>query len=104
LAAAIFSARRDPRWFTVKSVEQGITHLLVVASDEPYLLGKVRSTFGDLATVRVVRDRRRSERRTMQAEPPGQERRVGERRSFDVGAQLSRFGWVLIPIRQSVSV
>ena len=87
-----------------ESVEQGITHLLVVASDEPYLLGKIRSTFGDLATVRVVRDRRRGERRTMRAQPPGEERRVGERRSFDAGTQLSRFGWVLIPLRQPVSV
>jgi hypothetical protein len=79
------------------------THLLVVASDEPYLLGKVRRTFSDLSTVQVVRDRRRGERRTTSAEPPERERRVGERRSFEVGVQLRRFGWVLIPLRQSVS-
>jgi hypothetical protein len=54
--------------------------------------------------VQVVRDRRRAERRTTRAQPPERERRVGERRSFEVGAQLSRFGWVLIPLRQSVSV
>ncbi len=81
-----------------------VTHLLVVADDQPYLLGKVRSTFSDLSTVQVVRDRRRAERRTTRAQPPERERRVGERRSFEVGAQLSRFGWVLIPLRQSVSV
>jgi hypothetical protein len=85
-------------------MEQGLTHLLVVAGDEPYLLGKVRSEFGDLTTVRVVRDRRRAERRTTRTDPPGQERRVGERRSFDVGSQLSRFGWALIPLRPPVSV
>jgi hypothetical protein len=82
----------------------GVTHLLVVAGDEPYLLGKVRSTFSDLSTVQVIRDRRRGERRRLRAEPPERERRVGERRLFDVSAQLSRFGWVLIPLRQSVSV
>jgi hypothetical protein len=80
------------------------SHVLVVAGDEPYLLGKVRSTFADLANVQVVRDRRQGERRRMQAQPPGQERRRGERRSFEVGVQLSRFGWVLIPLRPPVSV
>ena len=80
-----------------------LTHLLVVAGDEPYLLGKVQSTFEDLATVEVVRDRRRAERRRLRIQPPERERRVGERRSFEVGAQLSRFGWVLIPIHHPVS-
>jgi len=80
-----------------------VTHLLVVAGDEPYLLGSVRSTFSDLSTVHVITDRRRGERRTARAQPPERERRVGERRSFEVGEQLSRFGWVLIPLRQSVS-
>jgi hypothetical protein len=84
-------------------MDNSLSHILVVANDEPYLLGKVRSTFGELGNVQVVRDRRQGERRRMQAQPPGQERRRGERRSFEVGAQLSRFGWVLIPLRQQVS-
>lgn len=85
-------------------MEQGsLTHLLVVAADEPYLLGKVRHTFGDLSTVQIVTDRRRGERRVMRVQPPERERRVGDRRSFEVGAQLSRFGWVLIPRRQPVN-
>jgi hypothetical protein len=84
-------------------VDGSFTHLLVVAGDEPYLLGKVQSTFEDLSTVQVVRDRRRGERRRTRVEPPEGERRVAERRSFEVGAQLSRFGWVLIPLRRPVS-
>ena len=86
-------------------MEQGSpTHLLVVAGDEPYLLGNVRRTFSELPTVQVVRDRRRGERRTTPAPPPERERRVADRRAFDVGTQLSRFGWVLVPIRPPVSV
>ena len=83
--------------------EKRFTHLLVVAGDEPYLLGNVQRTFGDLSNVQVVRDRRRGERRTIRAEPPEGERRRGERRSFPVDVQLSRFGWVLVPIRPSVT-
>jgi len=85
-------------------MDSNVSHVLVVAGDEPYLLGKVQSTFADLANVQVVRDRRQAERRRIQAQPPGQERRRGERRSFEVGEQLSRFGWVLIPLRHPVSV
>lgn len=86
-------------------MEQGSpTHLLVVAGDEPYLLGNVRRTFGDVPTVQVVRDRRRGERRMTLAQPPERERRVADRRAFEVGAQLSRFGWVLIPLRPPVSL
>jgi hypothetical protein len=83
---------------------EGLSHLLIVAGDEPYLLGTVRRTFAELSKVQVIRDRRRGERRMTPARPLERERRVGERRTFAVEGQLSRFGWVLIPLRQPVSV
>jgi hypothetical protein len=72
--------------------------LIVVAQDESGIYGNLRRRFEGKGRVRVVRDRRLSERR-MATVPYHEERRVSDRRSrSDLTRRLRSLGYAMISV------
>ncbi len=68
--------------------------LLVVSRQEPGLYDHLRRTL-ETATVEVVFDRRRGERR-QRSETPEVDLRRGNRRQHDINEDLRRLGWAQV--------
>jgi hypothetical protein len=72
----------------------GIRQLLIVSRAEPERYAYLQYVF-DQDNGEVILDRRMENRRGRQ-EPVSAERRGGDRRQRDVGADLQVFGWALV--------
>jgi hypothetical protein len=74
--------------------------LIIVARDDVDLYDSIRrDQMGD-ETVRVIADRRSTDRRLRMAAPIP-DRRRGERRRYDIGPLLLTKGWALVTLPQS---
>jgi hypothetical protein len=72
--------------------------LIVVAQDESGIYGNLCRRFEGSGNVRVVRDRRLSERRTASV-PSHQDRRVSDRRSrSDLPRRLRSLGYAMVSV------
>ena len=82
---------------TTTSAPPMLQRLIIVDARDSDLYDEIRRTwFGD-ATVKVITDRRRRERR-QQAEPHRPERRRGERRRYAITAALLTERWAEVPL------
>ena len=75
-------------------------HCIVVARDREALYHHFKAAFADNATISVVLDRRRAERRTV-ATDRSIERRRSDRRWRPVDEQLRVLGWAVVRVRPS---
>jgi len=73
-------------------------HCIVVARDREALYHHFKESFADNATISVVLDRRRAERRTV-VSGRSNERRRSDRRWRPVDEQLRVLGWAVVRVR-----
>lgn len=69
--------------------------LLIVSPNHLYLVDLVRQHFKSAERVEVIVDRRRRERRAVEAPVPG-DRRCRDRRQQDIDAELQLIGWTMV--------
>ena len=72
--------------------------LFIIARRDPLMYATLKESFAKHAEIDVILDRRQAQRRR-QTLPPEVDRRMRERRSFNIDALLRRLRWVVVERR-----
>jgi hypothetical protein len=72
--------------------------LFIIARGEPLMYATVKESFSRHADIDVILDRRHAQRRRLVL-PTEVDRRLRERRSFNIDALLRQLGWVIVEQR-----